>query len=103
MRLDDYCKAIPILQQEDKKIRVTQWQFPPHSHTGWHRHSYDYVVIPMTDGQLRVTGKAPALDVLRKLITGESYTGPAGTEHDVINDGNYPIIFVEVELKDSSA
>ena len=36
------------------KTRVTEWSFVPGAETGWHRHEYDYVVVPMLDGQLKM-------------------------------------------------
>jgi mannose-6-phosphate isomerase-like protein (cupin superfamily) len=34
-----------------------------------------------------------------QLTAGQSYTRPAGVEHDVINDNDFPFVFVEIELK----
>jgi len=32
-------------------------------------------------------------------VAGEPYLGTAGTEHDVVNAGDRPAVFVEIELK----
>ena len=45
-------QATPTRLIENERVRVTQWHFKPGEATGWHRHEYDSVVIPVTDGQL---------------------------------------------------
>ena len=45
-------KAVPTIQVNDEKIRVTRWDFTPGAETGWHTHGMDYVVVPLTDGTL---------------------------------------------------
>jgi mannose-6-phosphate isomerase-like protein (cupin superfamily) len=32
-------------------------------------------------------------------VTGEPYLRAAGAEHDVVNAGNAPLVFVEIELR----
>jgi beta-alanine degradation protein BauB len=90
--------AISTLQLDSDRVRVTEWRFPPGTATGWHRHGYDYVVVPITDGQLTLVepdGRTRTAD----LVAGRSYTRPAGVEHDVVNRTAAEIAFVEVELK----
>ena len=36
------------------KTRVTEWIFKPGEETGQHIHEYDYVVVPMSDGVLKI-------------------------------------------------
>ncbi len=36
--------AIATVQVDDANVRVTRWDFPPGSETGWHRHGMAYVV-----------------------------------------------------------
>ena len=51
--------AKPSVQIENDRVIVTEWRFPPGSHTGWHRHNHDYVVVPITTGELHIfDGKA---------------------------------------------
>ncbi len=51
--------AKPSVQVENDRVIVTEWRFPPGSHTGWHRHNHDYVVVPITTGELHIfDGKA---------------------------------------------
>ena len=37
---------------DNERVIVTEWRFAPDAETGWHRHKYDYVVIPQTTGTL---------------------------------------------------
>ena len=90
--------AVPTRQVENDRFIVTEWQFAPGAHIGWHRHAYDYVVVPMTTGRLTLetaTGIA-----VSELVSGMAYARPAGVEHDVINDNPHEFVFVEIETKD---
>ena len=54
--------AVPTIFIENERTRVTEWRFKNRGdNTGWHRHEYDYVVVPLFDGQLEIdTGAADA-------------------------------------------
>ena len=89
--------AVPTTQVENDRFIVTEWRFAPGAHTGWHRHAYDYVVVPMTTGRLTLdtaSGQATS-----ELVTGNAYARQAGIEHDVINDNPHEFIFIEIEVK----
>jgi len=90
--------ARPTVQIDNDVVRVTEWAFAPGATTGPHRHEYDYVVVPMATGRLRIL--AGDDENIAELVTGRAYYRPAGVEHEVIsaNDGDFT--FVEVELKD---
>ena len=90
-------RAQPTLQIDDERVRVTQWRFAPGASTGWHRHAFDYVVVPLTTGTLRLDEPTGMRDVM--LAAGGSYARPAGVEHDVINVNPFEFTFVEIELK----
>ena len=90
-------RAQPALQIDDERVRVTQWRFAPGASTGWHRHELAYVVVPLTNGTLRLDEPAGSRDVT--LTAGSSYARPAGVEHDVINVNPFEFTFVEIELK----
>ena len=92
-------QAKPTLQIDNERVAVTEWRFAPGAETGWHRHGYDYVVIPLSDGTLQL--ETPDGERLSELKTGHSYTRTAGVEHNVINANDYEFVFVEVELKDT--
>jgi quercetin dioxygenase-like cupin family protein len=89
--------AVATVQVENERVRVTEWRFAPGTATGVHRHEHDYVVVPMTTGRLliREGGQERAND----LVLGQAYARGAGAEHDVINPGPEPIVFVEIEIK----
>ena len=46
--------AKPTVQVDNERVKVTEWRFSPGADTGWHRHGYDYVVVPMTTGKLKL-------------------------------------------------
>ncbi|WP_370399693.1 cupin domain-containing protein [Sulfitobacter sp. JB4-11] len=90
--------AIATVQVDSDVVRVTRWDFPVKgANTGWHRHAYDYVVVPMMDGTLAIKG-ADGTVTQAPLKAGVSYARPAGVEHDVINDTDGPMAFVEIEV-----
>jgi hypothetical protein len=41
-------------QIENARARVTRHRMAPGAHTGFHRHEYDYVIVPITGGRMRV-------------------------------------------------
>lgn len=89
--------AQSTVQVDNGRVKVTEWRFSPGAETGWHRHGYDYVVVPMVTGKLRLhDGKT---DKLADLLAGRSYYRPIGVEHNVINANDYEFVFVEVEFK----
>lgn len=89
--------AVATLQIDNERVRVTEWRFAPGGQTGWHRHEFAYVVVPMTTGQLRIdTGGA---EVIAELVVGQSYARPALVEHNVVNANPYELTFIEIELK----
>jgi len=45
-----------VLVQNEKAI-VTEWSFDVGDSTGHHIHKYNYVVIPMLDGELKIIDK----------------------------------------------
>lgn len=91
--------AQATVQHDDQRMRVTRWDFEPGTSTGHHVHEYDYVVVPITDGQTDI--HTPDGAVTRsQLNLGESYTRPAGSEHEVVNAGDRHLAFVEIEFKE---
>lgn len=90
--------AKPTVHVDNEKVRVTEWVFGPGDATGWHRHELDYVITPVTNGQVRVVGPDKT-STDAEMIAGQSYFREAGVEHDVINAGDGELRFVEVEWK----
>jgi quercetin dioxygenase-like cupin family protein len=93
--------AIGTIQQDNAHLRVTRWDFAPGAETGWHRHGFGYVVVPITDGTLLL--ELPGGGTMTATLTaGVSYARDAGVEHNVVNAGSAPLSFVEVEIKQLS-
>jgi quercetin dioxygenase-like cupin family protein len=89
--------AQPTVQVDNDRVRVTEWRFAVDAATGWHRHGFDYVVVPMTTGALAIDDGKEIKKV--ELTAGRSYYRPIGIEHDVINASGREFVFVEVEFK----
>ena len=90
--------ATPTQLIDNERVRVTEWRFRPGEATGWHRHAFDYVVVPVTTGQLHL--KEPDGERTIEIVTGTPYFREEGVEHDVINPSDTDdVIFIEVEMK----
>lgn len=89
--------AVPTVQVDNERFIVTEWRFAPGAHTGWHRHAYDYVVVPISTGTLLL--ETPDGATSAHLQAGIAYSRQAGVEHDVINASDGEFIFVEIEAK----
>lgn len=90
-------QAVPTVQVDNERVIVTEWRFAPGAETGFHRHGYDYVVVPMTTGALLL--QTPEGEVTSQLVAGRAYSRPAGVEHNVINAHEGECVFVEIEIK----
>lgn len=89
--------AVATVQIDNERVKVTEWRFPPLAETGWHVHSMDYVVVPMTTGPLQLDTKEG--QTTSNLVAGHSYSRMAGVHHNVINPGDTEFVFVEIEIK----
>jgi quercetin dioxygenase-like cupin family protein len=86
------------IQVDTPEVRVTEWRLAPGSATGHHIHAMDYVIVPVTAGEMTIV--APNGDRSKALLgIGRSYFRKAGVEHDVLNETETEIVFLEVELK----
>ena len=94
---DDDLEAVPTVQVDNDRVRVTEWRFAPGAATGWHRLEFDYVVVPITTGTLLL--KEGDGERYAELTAGVSYSREVGVEHNVINANDYEFVFVEVEMK----
>ncbi len=83
---------------DNERTRVTEWRFAPGASTGWHRHEYDYVVVPLLDGKLQLSVGDDASQVA-DLSAGVPYFRHVGVEHDVTNVNSFEYAFIEVEFK----
>ena len=89
--------AVPTIQRDDADARITRWDFPPGAATGWHTHHWPYFVVMLTDATMRIHNGADVSEA--RMAAGQAYTRPLGIEHDVMNGGEQPMAFVEIELK----
>ncbi|MEB8387021.1 cupin domain-containing protein [Rhodobacteraceae bacterium KMM 6894] len=90
------CTATTVI--DDTRTRVTRFDFLPGQDTGWHKHGMDYVITTITDCHMRL--ESP--DGTSKDVTvpaGTAYYRDQGVHHNVINAGDAPMTFIEVELK----
>ena len=86
------------VQVDTEEVRVTEWRLAPGSATGHHIHGMDYVIVPVTAGEMTIV--APNGERSKaQLNVGKSYFRKAGVEHDVLNETAAEIVFLEVELK----
>jgi quercetin dioxygenase-like cupin family protein len=83
---------------DNERTRVTEWRFAPGASTGWHRHEYDYVVVPLLDGKLALSTGDDRSQVA-ELTAGVPYFRQVGVEHDVTNVNDFEYVFIEVEFK----
>ena len=90
-------KATSKVQLENDRVIVTEWRFAPGAETGHHVHAHDYVVVPLTNGALRLVDAAGSREAL--LEAGASYARSAGVAHNVVNSNSFEFRFVEIELK----
>lgn len=90
-------RAVATVRIDNERVRVTEWRFAPGATTGFHRHEYDYVVVPLSTG--RLASRGPAGETVAELVTGLPYFRPAGVEHDVRNVNGSEFAFIEIELK----
>ena len=89
-------KAVPTEMIWNQRAIVTEWRFAPGAETGWHRHAYDYVVVPMTTGKLLLEEKTG--NRYAELHLGQPYAREVGVEHNVVNANETEFVFIEIEL-----
>ncbi len=91
-------QAVPTVLIDNDRTRVTEWRFAPGAATGWHRHEYDYVVVPIMDGTLKIVD-AEGQANFAELKLGVPYFREEGVEHDVISANDHEFAFIETEFK----
>ena len=91
-------KAISTVQIDNAGTRVTEWRFAPGDATGFHTHAFDYVVVPLTTGRLKLVEPGGGV-AIANLTAGAPYFRNAGVAHDVINDNPHEFVFIEIEHK----
>ena len=82
---------------DNDNVKVTEWSFEVGDSTGHHIHEYNYIVVPMLDGELRIVDKDNN-ETISKLTKGGAYYREKGVEHNVLNNNKIPYSFIEIEL-----
>ena len=59
-------------------------------------------MVPVRDGELKIIGPKGEVSFVQ-LQLGKSRFRNAGVEHNVINNGSSEMVFIEIELKDTSS
>ena len=91
-----HCTATTVI--DDARTRVTRFDFQPGQDTGWHTHGMDYVITTITDCHMRL--EAPDGTFTDVTVpSGTAYRRDQGVHHNVINAGDAPMTFIEIELK----
>ncbi len=83
---------------DNDRTRVTLWSFITGEETGQHIHEFDYVIVPMSDGELKIINEDGSVSISR-LEKGVCYYREKGVNHNVINNTNSSYSFIEVEIK----
>lgn len=89
--------ALSTILVDDDVTRIVRWDFEPGAATGHHVHGLGYVVVPMTDCHFLIEDESGERRVISR--AGEAYRRDAGIAHNVINGGNEPMAFIEIEYK----
>jgi hypothetical protein len=90
--------ALPTIFIDNNRTRVTEWHFKERGdNTGWHKHDYDYVVVPLFSGFLEIDDGTETR-TRAEMKFGVPYYRKRGVEHDVINGNDFDCSFVEIEL-----
>jgi quercetin dioxygenase-like cupin family protein len=91
-------KAVSTVLIENERTCVTEWRFKKYGdNTGWHRHEYDYIVVPLFDGQLEIN-LGTSENTIAPMKNGVPYFREVGVEHDVINGNDFECAFIEIEF-----
>lgn len=94
--------AVPTVEIDDGRVRVTKWHFEPGASTGMHTHEFDYLVVPVTGGEFSVVQPDGTITPMVQ-SPGAAYARNAGVTHDVVNAGPKAASFVEVEFLTSGS
>ena len=95
-------KCSSTLLVEDKKVRVTRFDFEPDQETGWHIHEYDYLITAITDCFMMLQ-HPDGIETDSEIAAGNAYIRDAGVHHNVINKSDQKMSFIEIEFKNSWA
>lgn len=90
--------AVPTVQIDNDRVKVTEWRFAPGAETGEHIHEMDYVIVPGLTGNLKIVAPDGS-ETIAELTQGVTYFREKGVHHNVINANDFEYHFIEVEMK----
>ncbi|MBA25680.1 MAG: cupin [Chloroflexi bacterium] len=90
--------ATATIFEDNERVRVTEWRFAVGEETGWHRHELDYTVVPVSTGTLTIVDRS-GIETSNSISIGVPYFRYSGAEHNVINQSESPVAFIEIEIK----
>jgi beta-alanine degradation protein BauB len=96
-RMNIRAQAIATIKIDEPHVRVIEYRFAPGAETGRHQHGYDYVVVPLLDGNLLIE-MPDGTSHVTELHAHQPYTRRAGVDHNVINSNGFDFSFIEIEL-----
>ena len=79
---------------DEKTVQVVRSTYESGAHEPPGPHSFDVVIVPLTEGNMRVeiAGKAVAWEV------GEPIFIPRGIKHSLVNEGNTAVNLVGIRI-----
>ena len=83
---------------DNDRTRLTEWFFAKGEETGQHIHEVDYVVVSMSEGELK-TIREDGSEMISKLSKGKSYFRNKGGNLNVPNNNRFQYRFEEIEFK----
>ncbi|MEG9863062.1 MAG: hypothetical protein V6Z81_11350 [Parvularculales bacterium] len=83
---------------DNEQYRLTLWSFEVGQETGWHTHEMDYVVMPQVTGKVKLQ-HPDGSETFANMSPDNPYFREAGVQHNVINAGEEPLSFLELEYK----
>jgi hypothetical protein len=90
-------KAKPSVLIDNDKVKVADWCMGPDTQIDDHVHASDYLVVPLSLGELTIATADGNLDFPMEI--GTAFFGAEGDAHDVLNRGNAEVRFLEIHIK----
>ena len=89
--------AFVELVEDNPTVRIVRYTLTEGSSTGWHRHDFDYVIVPYCDCRVRVdTADASVEAEMRRDLP---YFREKGVRHNVTSLMQGQVSFLEIEIK----
>ncbi len=83
---------------DNDRFRLTLWSFEAGQETGLQTHEMDYVVMPQTPGAVKLQ-HPDGSESSAVMLPETPYYHEAGVHHNVINNSDKPLSYLEMEFK----